>query len=76
MFKLEKRPQQKESRIGNRRGSSSLQIAQSVNLIIEDMFNPPLMIAYSSLINDDVRQKAKAAGFNAAIESPLTVQKI
>ena len=40
------------------------------------MFNHPLMIAYSGLVNDDVRKKAKSAGFKVVIESPLTVQKI
>ena len=34
------------------------------------------MIAYSGLVNDDVRKQAKAAGFKVVIESPLTVQKI
>lgn len=55
---------------------SSKSIAQSVNNIIEDMFMHPLMIAYSGLVNNDVRKHAREAGFKIVIEAPLTVQKI
>ena len=34
------------------------------------------MVAYSALVNDEVREKCKDAGFNVVIETPLTVTKI
>jgi hypothetical protein len=34
------------------------------------------MVAFSGLVNDDVRKSAKEAGFEVVIESPLSVQKI
>lgn len=47
-----------------------------MNDILEHMYTHPLMVAYSSLVNDDVREKGKKAGFEVVIESPLTVAKI
>jgi len=38
--------------------------------------NRPIMIAYSGLVNQDVRQRCEEAGFQLAIENPLTTQKI
>ena len=51
-------------------------IAESVNDIIQDMYSQPLMVAYSSLVNDDVRKKCKEAGFQVVIENPLNVKDI
>ena len=77
MFKLEKISRKKSSGRGRKRKmDSSKSIAQSVNNIIEDMFMHPLMIAYSGLVNNDVRKHAREAGFKIVIEAPLTVQKI
>ena len=47
-----------------------------MNEIIEDMYMHPLMVAYSGLVNDDVRKKCKEAGFKVVIESPLTTDHI
>jgi CheY-like chemotaxis protein len=47
-----------------------------VEHVIEEMFTQPLMIAYSGLVNDEVRQKAKLQGFDVVIDAPLTVDKI
>ena len=44
--------------------------------IIDDMFTAPLMVAYSGLVNKEVEERAKEAGFDLVIESPLTVEKI
>jgi hypothetical protein len=55
---------------------SDKSIAESVNEIIEDMYMNPLMVAYSGLVNDDVRRKCKEAGFKVVIESPLTTGHI
>ena len=34
------------------------------------------MVAYSGLVNEEVRKNAKDAGFKVVIESPLTIDKI
>ena len=34
------------------------------------------MVAYSGLVNDDVRSKCKEAGFTIVIESPVTVDNL
>jgi hypothetical protein len=34
------------------------------------------MIAFSGLVNDEVRKKCREAGFAITIDSPLSVQKI
>jgi hypothetical protein len=34
------------------------------------------MVAYSGLVNQDVRQQCEKAGFQLVIENPLTTQKI
>ena len=47
-----------------------------MNNIIEDMATQPLMVAFSGLVNDEVRKDAKEAGFDLVIESPLSVQKV
>ena len=39
-----------------KKNPSDKSIAESVNEIIEDMYMHPLMVAYSSLVNDDVRR--------------------
>ena len=40
------------------------------------MNSQPLMVAYSGLVNDDVRKKAEEAGFNIVLENPLTADMI
>jgi len=35
-----------------------------------------MLIAFSGLVNDEVRQKAAEVGFKQIIEAPLTQQKI
>jgi hypothetical protein len=52
---------------------SSLSVLESVSSIIEEMVKHPLMIAYSGHVDDNVRKKAKEAGFQVVIENPLTV---
>lgn len=52
---------------------SSLSVLESVSSIIEEMVKQPLMIAYSGHVDDNVRKKAKEAGFQVVIENPLTV---
>ena len=51
-------------------------VVKSVNNIIDGKFTLPLMVAYSGLVNDDVRKNAKEAGFKVVLESPLTVDMI
>jgi hypothetical protein len=68
MFKLER-----VMKPSHRKSESSKSLAVS---ILEDIVGHPLMIAYSGLVNDDVRKKAKEAGFKVVIEAPLTVHKI
>jgi len=58
---------------GNKKRNLS---SESVNNIIEDMNTQPLMVAYSGLVNDDVRKQAEEAGFNMVFESPLTADMI
>ena len=70
MFKLEKPLRAVDETI---RQDSSKSIAVSVSNIIEELFCQPQIIAYSGLVNDEVRLKAKEAGFKMVIESPLTV---
>lgn len=41
-----------------------------------DIDNHPIMIAYSGLVNSDIKKKCLAAGFQLVIENPVTVQKI
>lgn len=41
-----------------------------------DIDNHPIMIAYSGLVNADIRKRCQTAGFQLVIENPLTVQKI
>ena len=40
------------------------------------MFTAPLMVAYSGLVNKEVEERAKEAGFDLIIASPLTVDNI
>ena len=51
-------------------------MAESVSNIIDGKFTQPLMVAYSGLVNEEVRKNAKEAGFKVVIESPLTVDRI
>ena len=51
-------------------------VAKSVSKIIDGKFTQPLMVAYSGLVNEEVRENAKEAGFKVVIESPLTVDRI
>ena len=51
-------------------------VAESVINIIDSKFTQPLMVAYSGLVNEEVRKNAKEAGFKVVIESPLTVERI
>ena len=74
IFKPEKT--KKLERGYKKRNLSDKSIAESVNEIIEDMYMHPLMVAYSGLVNDDVRRKCKEAGFKVVIESPLTTGHI
>ena len=74
IFKPEKT--KKHQRGYKKKNFSEKSIAESVNEIIEDMYMHPLMVAYSGLVNDDVRKKCYEAGFKVVIESPLTTGHI
>ena len=50
--------------------------AKSVNELIDDKPTKPVMVAFSGLVNDNVRAKAREAGFNIVIESPMTTNII
>ena len=52
------------------------QVSMPVSSIIDGKFTQPLMVAYSGLVNDEVRKNAKEAGFKVVIESPLTIDRI
>ena len=44
--------------------------------LYEEMGKVPLMVAISAHINEEIRKKCIAIGFNIIIETPLTVKKI
>ena len=60
------------------KGESSHKSSSSQELIefAWELKNRPIMVAYSGLVNQDVRQQCEKAGFQLVIENPLTTQKI
>ena len=50
--------------------------SQHILDIYEEMGQVPFLVACSALVNDEITKKCQNIGFNAIIESPMTVQKI
>lgn len=47
-------------------------IKQSYDSIIDDLFLQPMMVAYSSHVDDNVRANALKYGFKIVIKAPFT----